>query len=227
MTVLLVLAIFAIFIAIDYVRTHKQRVPEPGAETTQAHDKVLMMPKPPRTVVAGFELPEHLRYHLGHTWALEESPTSVRVGLDDFAARLLGKCDSIALPKRGQWIRQGQKLATLYRDGQKAELASPIEGEISSVNGELGTNASLACRDPYGNGWLVSVMSPDAKTNFRNLLSGDVARRWMAEAASRLRAKTPSLAGAVAQDGGIAVTDLSSYIPAPSWQELAHEFFLI
>ena len=226
MTVLLVLAMFAIFITIDYVRTHK-RVAEPLPETRKAKDNVVTMPKQRPTTVAGFEVPEYLRYHPGHMWALQESPTLVRVGLDDFAARLIGKCDSITLPKRGQWIRQGQKLATVVRDGEQAELVSPIEGEITNVNEELSTDTSVTCRDPYGKGWLVSVMSPDAKTNFRNLLSGEVARRWMAEAAGRLRAKTPALAGAAAQDGGITVTELTAHIPEQSWQQLTHEFFLV
>jgi hypothetical protein len=31
----------------------------------------------------------------------------VRVGLDDFAARLAGKLDH-QLPDRGRWVRQGQ-----------------------------------------------------------------------------------------------------------------------
>ena len=93
--------------------------------------------------VAGFDLPGNRRYHQGHTWALQESPTLVRVGVDDFGARLLAKIDEIVLPKRGQWIRQGQKFVTLMRDGQKTELVSPVEGEVTDVNEALLADAGL------------------------------------------------------------------------------------
>jgi glycine cleavage system H lipoate-binding protein len=220
MTILLLIATFAIFLMIDYVRKEKRVT---YSRTAPAE---VVAPRPRPIIVSGFKVPENFRYHPGHTWALQESPALVRVGLDDFAARLAGKIDSIQLPKRGQWIRQGQKFATILRDGNKADLVSPIEGEVTNINENLVNDGSLACRDPYGNGWLMSVHSPDASTNFRNLLGGDVARRWMAEAASRLQAKMPAFAGAVAQDGGEAVQDLAAEIPGLKWNEVTAEFFL-
>jgi len=221
MTVILLIATFAIFIAIDYMRKGKQ-VPKAVEEMPEAASVPRLMP----SYVAGFDLPDNCRYHPGHTWALQESPSLVRVGLDDFAARLAGKVDSITLPKRGQWIRQGQPFVTILRDGNKTELVSPIEGEVTNVNEALAGDSSLPCHDPYGKGWLMSVFSPDAATNFRNLLGGDVARRWMAEAASRLHMRMPAMAGAVAQDGGLAVHDLTAQLPGQKWSEITREFFL-
>jgi len=221
MTVLLLIATFAIFIAIDYFRKAK-----PVQNPVKASAQTATVPRMVPTHVSGFELPENCRYHPGHTWALQESPSLIRVGLDDFAARLTGKIDSIVLPKRGQWIRQGQPFVTIIRGGNKTELVSPIEGEVTNVNDDLASDSSLPCRDPYGQGWLMSVFSPDAKTNFRNLLGGDVARRWMAEAASRLHARMPAMAGAVAQDGGLAVHDLTAELPGQTWSEITREFFL-
>jgi glycine cleavage system H protein len=168
------------------------------------------------TIVAGFDLPANRHYHQGHTWALQESPTLVRVGIDDFGARLLGRVDEIVLPKRGQWLRQGQKFVTFLRDGQKTELVSPVEGEVTNVNEALVKDFSLSNSDPYGQGWLLSVVSPDVTTTFRNLLSGSLARKWMAEASHRLQTRIPVLAGAVAQDGGVAVHDLTLELPTMS-----------
>ncbi|HUI44257.1 MAG TPA: glycine cleavage system protein H [Terriglobia bacterium] len=223
MTALLVLLTCAIFLTIDYVKSRKRvRVPAMARAPEAARP-----PKLQPAFVGGFELPDNLRYHPGHTWALAESPGLVRVGLDDFAARLLGKIESISLPKRGQWIRQGQKIVTVLRDGSKAELVSPIEGEVANVNEGVLADQDLAARDPYGEGWLLTVQSPDAKTSFRNLLGGALARKWMEEAASRLRMRMPMLAGAVAQDGGVAVNDVAAHLPDQAWSELAREFFLM
>lgn len=222
MTVILMIAMFAIFLAIDYVRKGKE-----ARETESAREEAAAVPtRVLPAIVGGFALPDNRRYHQGHTWALQEGPTLVRVGIDDFGARLVGKIDEITLPKRGQWIRQGQKFATVVRDGQKAELVSPIEGEVTSVNDALVSNAGMLNSDPYGQGWFVSVVSPDLPTSFRNLLSGTLARKWMAEASSRLQARIPVLAGAVAQDGGVAMHDLTVQMPTTKWAEVTSEFFL-
>ncbi|MFZ3200396.1 MAG: glycine cleavage system protein H [Candidatus Acidiferrales bacterium] len=222
MTVLLVVITIAVFLLVDYAKTRKS---VPQAET-RAPRTSAAIPRVRPEYVSGFQLPANIQYHPGHTWALRESPTLVRVGIDDFAARLIGKVESILLPKRGQWIRQGQEVFTVFKGASKAELVSPIEGEVTSVNEALVKDAGLLGSDPYGEGWLLTVISPDAQTNFRNLLGGNLARQWTAETANHLRAKLPALAGAVAQDGGLAMRDLSGQLPNEEWSDLAGEFFL-
>jgi glycine cleavage system H protein len=222
MTVILMLAMFATFLAIDYLRKGKEETKVTEAEEEAIPASPRLQPK----YIAGFELPENRRYHPGHTWALQESPTLVRVGLDDFGARLAGKVDAIVLPKRGQWLRQGQKFATLQRAGHSVDLVSPIEGEVTGVNEALLSDTSAANTDPYGQGWFVSVLSPDLKVSLRNLLNGSLARKWMADAAQQLQMQIPALAGEVSQDGGLAVRDLTPEIPNVKWEEITREFFL-
>jgi len=219
MTVLLVLAFIVVFIALDYFLGGEAQVVT-AQRLAAAPARVL----PP--IVAGFRLPESVRFHPGHAWALAESPNLLRVGLDDFAARLTGKIDRVALPQRGQWIRQGQKAWTLYRDGVAVDMLSPVEGEVTEVNDALAADPELACKDPYGDGWMFQVNAPDAKTTLRNLLSGGMARAWMQEASTRLQRMMPSAAGAMAQDGGLAIDDLSKAIPDQDWSRLTSEFFL-
>ena len=143
-----------------------------------------------------------------------------------FASKLVGKIDSIALPQRGRWVRQGQKIWTIFRDSQSVDMVSPIEGTIADVNEAAVKNPELAREDPYGEGWLVTVQAPDSKLNFRNLLSGTLARLWTEDSALRLRSRMPTFAGALAQDGGVAVDDLSAHMPAEDWAKLSKEFFL-
>jgi len=223
MTVLLVLATFAIFILIDYYRT-KQPAMQLAAEARPG------VPAPQREfpmVVAGFRVPAHLAYHPGHTWALKEGAETVRVGMDDFAARLAGKLDHIDLPERGRWVRQGQGAVSLTRDGAKLQMTSPIEGTVVEINEAVLRDPGLARRDPYGEGWLMLVNAPDAKVGFRNLVGGPLARWWTEESASRLQRHMPATAGMLAQDGGFAIEDLGSSLPDVKWLELGREFFLV
>ena len=223
MTVLLVLFFFATFLLIDYFRSHRAIV-QPALQVAPA--KQAALPRLQPALVGGFAVPENLRYHPGHTWALSESPNLVRVGMDDFASKLAGKVDSINLPQRGQWIRQGQKMCTIQRDGCVVDMVSPIEGTVSNVNESVARDPKLALSDPYGEGWLLTVQAPDAKTGFRNLLGGALARWWTEESALRLQRHMPAFAGALAQDGGVAVNDLTNHIPDQEWLTLAKEFFL-
>ena len=222
MTVIMVVLTFAALLLIDHFYSKKIAVVEPVLAKTKREAPARLAP----SLVGGFRVPENLRYHPGHTWALSESPNLVRVGMDDFASKLIGKVERITLPQRGQWIRQGQKIASIFRDGNAVDMVSPIEGSIADVNDAVAGDPKLAAEDPYGEGWLVTVQSPDAKTNFRNLLGGALARWWTEESAGRLQRKMPVLAGALAQDGGVAMDNLTEQIPGQEWASIAKEFFL-
>ena len=223
MTVILVLLSFVTLLAIDAIYSKSRNI-QPILQAEARHANAVPARLQPN-MIAGFAVQPNVRYHPGHTWALSESPNLVRVGMDDFAGKLIWKLDTVTLPQRGQWVRQGQKLATIDREGVKIDLVSPIEGSISDINEAVIKNPALAKQDPYGDGWLVTVQAPDTKTNFRNLLSGSVARSWMEEAAERLHARMPSPAGALAQDGGVAVGNMGEHVSG-NFAEIAKEFFL-
>src|ERR1700758_3890925 len=222
MTVIMVLATFAIFLLIDYVCSQRQLVKQPAMQPVVREVPSHVVP----AMVSGFQVPENVRYHSGHTWALSESRELVRVGIDDFASKLVGKIESIALPQRGRWVRQGQKIWTIFRDGKSVDMVSPIEGTISDVNEAVVKNPELARKDPYGEGWLVTVQAPDSKLNFRNLLGGTLARLWTESAALQLHNRIPAMAGTLAQDGGVAVDDITAHLPNEDWAVLTKEFFL-
>jgi glycine cleavage system H lipoate-binding protein len=225
MTVLLVLASFAIFLTIDFFYSKTKQPALQLMPAMRKHEDAAA-PRLQPSLVGGFEVPGNLRYHPGHTWALSESPNLVRIGLDDFASKLAGKIESVTLPQRGQWIRQGQKVWSFIRDGQKVDMVSPIEGSVADINEAVLQNPTLATKDPYGEGWMLTVQSPDAKTNFRNLLGGALARWWTEESAMRLQRMIPAAMGTLAQDGGVAVDDLTSQLPEAQWSKVAREFFL-
>jgi len=218
MIILLVVLTFAAAILLDHLLLRRKLVVV--AATPEAP-----RPRVAPAIVAGFNLPDNLAYHPGHTWAAAEGPTRVRIGIDDLAAKLAGDIDKIDIPERGRWIRQGQKIISMHRDGREISLVSPMEGEIVDINETALLNPKEARLDPYGSGWLLAVNAPDAKTNFRNLLGGTLARRWMDDAAARLRNLIPATL-ATAQEGGIAVDDLVKQIPDADWEKVAKELFL-
>jgi len=221
MTVILVLATFLVFIVLDYAINRGKvmstvPVSSPKAAAAQSGGDF----------VEGFHVPQTVSYHSGHSWLTQERKNVVRVGADEFAAALLGKIERIELPKPGQWIRQGQKVLTFFRDGMKTEMVSPTEGEVTEVNAELLNDPSALRNDPYGKGWLMAVHVPDEESTTRNLVPKCLVREWMRDAAERLYARQPQLAGAVAADGGRPADDLLASVPDANWAKVTGEFFL-
>lgn len=221
MTVILVLVTFSIFILLDWVLNRRK---SPQVAVAPAHAAAARIAD--QSFVEGFLVPEHLSYHPGHSWSLQERRNLVRVGMDDFASAIAGHVERIEVPKPGQWIRQGQKIWSLFRDGEKTDMVSPTEGEVIEINAEAVANPELLRKDPYGKGWLALIHVPDEESTTRNLVPKGLVRSWMREAVGRLYAQQPQLAlGPMAADGGLP-EDLLAALPDANWRQVTGEFFL-
>ncbi len=213
MTVLLVLATFVIFAAIDWVLNR---------ETALESAALAVQPE----YVEGFLVPRTLRYHPGLGWVQSERPPLVRAGADEFAAALIGNAEAIELPTPGRWIRQGQMAWSFIKGGEKTGMVSPIEGEVVEVNAQVAADPSLLRKDPYGKGWLMSVYVPDEESTSRNLVPAGLVKNWIKDATSRLWALQPQLAGAPAPDGGRPAAEPLANLSPGEWRRVTGEFFL-
>jgi glycine cleavage system H protein len=220
MTVLLVLAFFVALITMDYVVTRRRMARESQALAAAA------IPAVEPSWVAGYQMPEALYYHRGHTWARPLDAHTVVIGVDDFARRLIGPAATVKAPSRGDWVHQGGRGFALKLDGKMAELVSPVEGEVIEVNRDLAEKPGLATEDPYGRGWVLKVKAPNLADNLRNLLSGRLARTWMEDSREALELRLMAFSGSVLQDGGEPASDLGHHLPKADWDRLVHEFLL-
>lgn len=182
-------------------------------------------PEPVVEVVAGFGLAPQHYYLPGHTWARLEYGGQVRVGLDDFAARLFGPADGWRLPGLGQAIGQGDAAAEFSRQGRLAPAASPVGGIVVAVNPDLGIRPGLASGSPYGAGWLMILQPVSLSRDLKALFYGREAEAWLEEDAGRLgeiihRQSPLRLAAA----GGRAVPDIFGAVEGLDWQALVRAF---
>jgi len=218
MTILFVLLTFMIIMAITYYTKREQpadaqrvAVFAPGATPNMVRD-------------LGFEIPKGYCFHPGHTWVLDEGRQNARVGMDGFAANLIGKIERIEVAGLNRWVRQGQKVWSVTANGQTFEMTSPIEGVVIAVNPEIQRDPNLIAQDPYKEGWVCVVKSPDMAINLKNLMRESLVAPWMQNTLSRLTAMLPQMA--TAQDGGMPVAGLLGQVDAATQRTMIKEFFL-
>jgi glycine cleavage system H lipoate-binding protein len=116
--------------------------------------------KPTVDRVSGFGGARDYYYHHGHAWARVEYGGRVRVGIDDFALRLLGPQDEIQLPALGSTVGQSRPSAILKRLHNEALLSLTVRlwPSITTYS-----KASTANEAPYSDGWLM-VIQPEPAT---------------------------------------------------------------
>lgn len=221
MVALLVLLTFAVFIGID-ILLNREKYAFRVKEAFPAEPALV-----PGPVVAGVRMPEQLYYHPGHTWAVPEGSHRLRVGIDEFAARLLGEITQVKTPTRGRWVAQGDRGWTLYAGARQATLPAPVEGEIVEINEDALAHPEKLSADPYRDGWLLVVRTTDPALNLRNLLNGKLARHWMEEAVAELKRLTSPGEAPVAADGGTLLPGIAQRVELERWETLARRFFLL
>jgi glycine cleavage system H lipoate-binding protein len=174
----------------------------------------------------GFSLAQRYYYHRGHTWARIEYGGRVRMGLDDFAVRLLGPVDALHLPALGTSVHQGKPGIGIARDALKAEALCPMEGIVVAINPNL-RQKGMANNDPYGDGWLMIIEPTKLKMNLKNLIFGDESTAWMEDESSRLAALVSEESDyKLAATGGRAVNDIYGQMPELGWDKLVKTFLL-
>jgi glycine cleavage system H protein len=164
-------------------------------------------------------------FHRGHSWALVRPSKEVIAGVDDFAQRFIGKVDSIELPQAGSFIRQGEMMATLKHGDRALSPVAPLTGTIVAVNAHLKTEPTAINESPLQKGWIVRISPADLAMELRSLLKGVVADRWQEAVRVHLVHWFSPRVGAVMQDGGSLVDNISDVVNSDEWRLLVDEFF--
>ena len=176
-------------------------------------------------IVSGFALADHYYYHPAHAWARVEYGGFLRVGMDDFAARVFGPFDRIRLPKIGTVLGPDRHLCTLMRNQLQACCLSPVAGVVVAVNPGAEAEKAFPEWAPYDQGWLVMIEPLKRGRQLRHLLFGEKSRLWLEKEAAALSAMIAPEAGyQLAASGGRAISDIYGQVPNLDWRQLTARF---
>jgi glycine cleavage system H protein len=100
-------------------------------------------------------------YSKTHEWVRVESDPSggkiAVVGLTAFALEALTDLVYVGLPEVGRQVKAGQPFGEIESVKAVSDLYSPVDGEITDVNGALADNLEHLGDDPYEAGWFIKI----------------------------------------------------------------------
>jgi glycine cleavage system H protein len=109
-----------------------------------------------------FKVDDTLLYTETDEWVKVEGDVA-RIGVTDYAQKMLRDVVGVELPKLGVKVRRGQSIAVIESIKATAEVYAPVTGTVVEVNERLRDEPELVNKDPYGGGWIVAVKMDDPK----------------------------------------------------------------
>jgi glycine cleavage system H lipoate-binding protein len=174
--------------------------------------------------IEGIKIPHGFYLHKGHTWVKVEEGSEVRIGLDDFALRVLGPLDDISAPLIGKTIEQNREDIIMSRGSNQAKVLSPVDGVVTAINPKLRNKGRLANQDPYTDGWVLRAHSKNLRKDLQNLMIGSETKDFFKQEVDRLYQVIEDAAGPLAADGGQLGNDIFGNIPQAGWNRLVKLF---
>lgn len=174
--------------------------------------------------VQGFRIPQGYYLHKGHAWVKIEEGSTVRVGLDDFALRLLGPLENIEAPLVGKQMKQNISQIVLKRGEKSAGVLSPVSGVVTDVNTKLREEGYLANRNPYTDGWVVRLHSEGLRNELKDLYIGSESKEFIGKEISLLYDVIEESGGLLNTDGGYIGEDVYGNMPQIGWERLTRLF---
>jgi glycine cleavage system H lipoate-binding protein len=180
--------------------------------------------EPTYSRVSGYKLADDYYYHLGHLWVHMEQGGRVRVGMDDFAAKVFGQVKGLRLPFVGASLKQGEVGAVMLRNGHQASMQSPLSGKVLAVNSEAIENPALCHQDSYYSGWLFLLEPYYVKNELKALYFGQESSKWIERENRLLLECLGPEYERLAATGGEPTEDLYGSFPEVGWDLLVRTF---
>jgi len=179
----------------------------------------------------GYKLGGALFYDPGHIWARVEDGGRVRIGLDDFGQKLVGRIYSVHLLEPGARVTGGGACWRIAHRVGETTLAAPVTGIVGQLNEKLALHPSLINHDPYGRGWAMLIQPAQLVESLEHLYYGRQVERWYEQEIEKLHGELRNLmkdahpdVGVTLQDGGLRIEDLSRVISASQLRRIIDTF---
>jgi len=174
-----------------------------------------------------FNIPAGVFVAPSHSWVNLVLNGMVRVGIDDFTHKTIGRIDAVELPGKGRIVTKGTQLFAIQQGDQSLSVPSPVSGKVTAVNIELLDNPNLIKLKPYELGWFCKIEPTRLTDDLKEMKIGDDAVAWYREEVERyteMKQKIAREKGEAAEApsaGGDATSDV---LDQATWAAFAQTF---
>jgi glycine cleavage system H protein len=102
-------------------------------------------------------VPADLKYTRTHEWVRDLKDGTVEIGITDHAQHSLGDLVFVEVPESGRTVGVGEPCAVVESVKAASDVYSPLAGEVTAGNSQLGSAPELINQDPFGAGWLMRL----------------------------------------------------------------------
>jgi glycine cleavage system H protein len=179
---------------------------------------------------AGYRVPQGVFFAPGHTWMHLEDSGVARLGVDDFAASIVGNIDEIRALEPGQTVRKGEPILHLRHGDREVTFRSPIDGEVREINHNILESRDILGIDPHAASWVYRIKPDDTSNLVEGMMLGQMAKEWLRREVSRLKVFLSTIApehpvlGTTMQDGGLPSYGLIDFMDEEEWSKLRDKF---
>lgn len=191
-----------------------QDQPSPLRSDSPEIDHVERLLAPFRTM----QVPQDRIYFQSHTWMKKMNDGTVRVGIDEFLARLLQPVSAVALVYVPSHIGQGQPFAWFIRNGTTYSIRTDISGITYASNPALAKRPSLLTSDPYHEGWLMTLSQSCMSDPGLKFIAPHEFESFIMKETEHLsqfirsNVRSSSVVGATMHDGGMRIENIEQFI---------------
>ncbi|MEW6040998.1 MAG: 2Fe-2S iron-sulfur cluster-binding protein [Elusimicrobiota bacterium] len=150
-------------------------------------------------MIKGFIFQPELFYCKGHLW-LKKINGKLRVGLDDFVARMIDKVNDFRMPSINSKIKKGEMLLEIQTAKRNIKILSPISAEIHDINPDVNVSPDIISKDPYAS-WIFIIKS-ESPDELKTLMAGYEAREWFESELQKLNPSTQKMSDITITDTG-------------------------
>src|SRR5213080_1210191 len=98
-----------------------------------------------------------LLYSKEHEWVLQLEGNRVRIGISDYAQKLLGDIVFVENPQVDDEVTADESMGTIESVKAVSEIFAPVSGTVVRINEELEDAPETINEFPFGKGWLVEI----------------------------------------------------------------------
>lgn len=122
-----------------------------------------------------FAIPGGVFISKDHCWVGIDQDGNVKIGVDDFAKKLIGKIDQIEFPNLGMNVKVDQPLFSFKLGRRHITFGAPISGNVTAINSDLEDDIETLDVSPYEHNWICKIDAEKLDVDLKELQIGNSA----------------------------------------------------